>query len=249
LWVVLFTALLWFGSVLVTWLNLRKVKTPRSFKEVLRDSILGGVFSAAAIGLIVIASYSYFLVYTVYQDHQSLVNHIAKLNELKSELASALEVRKHSMITGDPVLGNTISLLMAFDMFRHAQNGKPCVLMLTMPSSDNNNPMPSMIAQLSNPVSDCFTFGPMDSRMNPDEEKRALDGMVPAEIVFHAAREDKAADQLFNSLGSMVPLKRSYDLPSAAERTHIYMIPKAGQESLIWLQFGTNVRWNGQRAN
>lgn len=49
------------------------------------------------------------------------------------------------------------------------------------------------------------------------------------------------------NLGNLIQLKRSYDLPSAAERAHIYSIPKPGHEDMIWLQFGTNVQWNEQR--
>jgi hypothetical protein len=64
--------------------------------------------------------------------------------------------------------------------------------------------------------------------------------------VFHAARDDRAAEQLFNSLDGLIQLKRSYDLPSATKRSHLYNIPKPGQEDLIWLQFGSDVRWNGQ---
>lgn len=65
-------------------------------------------------------------------------------------------------------------------------------------------------------------------------------------IVFHAARDDKAADQLFTHLSNLIQLKRSYDLPSPVERTHIYSILNPGQEDLIWLQFGTDVKWNEQ---
>jgi hypothetical protein len=67
--------------------------------------------------------------------------------------------------------------------------------------------------------------------------------MVPDVIVFHAAREDKAAEQLFIHLGNYIPLQRSklpkkkyYQLPVGVEHPHV-----------VWLQFGTNVKWNSQR--
>jgi len=243
LWVVVFTALLWCAGVLATWLNLRKAKTQRPFKEVLRDSLLTGVLSAACIGLIVVASYSYFFVRSTYRDHQSLVRRVAILSKANSDLTGQLEIRKHTMVGGDPVFTNTIYLLQAFNIYRHAQNGKPCVLMLTAPPADSSL-LPSMVAQFSNSVSGCFTFGPMDSSIDPDVKKRAMDGMVPNKIVFHAARDDKAAYQLFTALENLIQLQRSYDLPSATERTRIYSIPKPGQEDFVWLQFGTNVRWN-----
>src|SRR5207247_8245930 len=114
---------------------------------------------------------------------QSLVSQVATLNRSNAELTKELEIRNHSMVTNQPVFTNTIYLLMAFDMYRHAQKGKPCVLMITAPH--DSNPMASMVAHFSNSVSDCMTFGPMDPEAEPDAEKRASDGMIPDKIVFH----------------------------------------------------------------
>lgn len=59
--------------------------------------------------------------------------------------------------------------------------------------------------------------------------------MVPALIVFHAARGDKAADQLFNDLGNYIRFKRSYEIrPGSSPKNH------------IWLQFGTKTKWNSE---
>lgn len=119
--------------------------------------------------------------------------------------------------------------------------------MLTAPpDSKNANAMALMVAQLTNAVSGCFTFGPMDANVDPDDEKRAEAGMVPEKIVFRAARGDAAADQLFVNFGNLIQLKRSYDVPSPKERAHLYSIPNQGDETMIWLQFGTNVKWNEQ---
>jgi hypothetical protein len=103
-----------------------------------------------------------------------------------------------------------------------------------------------MVAQFGNSVSGCTTFGPMDASSDPNVEIRARDGMVTDKIVFHAARGDEAADRLFNALGNLIQLKRSYDLPPAVERARLYRIQKQGQENLIWLQFGPDVKWNEQ---
>ena len=115
------------------------------------------------------------------------------------------------------------------------------MIMITAPS--DSNLMPSMVGQFSNSVSDCTTFGPMNSSVDPDVERRARDGMIPDKVVFHAARGNQAADRLFNALDGLLQLKHNYDLPSAAERTHLYGIPTPGQEDLIWLQFGSSVKW------
>jgi len=247
LWVVLLTVLLWFAGVLGTWITLRRRKTATSFKEVLRDSLMTGLFSVGCILAIAVVSYSFFLLRTMYQDHQALVSRITACDQNNIEVKEQLELRKHNMVTGDPVFVNTIYLLQAFNIYRHALNGKKCVLMITAPiESRNGSAMASMVAQFSNSVSGCFTFGPMDANGDPDVEKRAEAGMVPDKIVFHADRGNAAAEQLFTNLGNLIQLKRSYDVPPATARAHLYNIPNQGDENLIWLQFGSDVKWNEQ---
>jgi hypothetical protein len=248
LWVVLFTVLLWFAGLLGTWITLRRRNPATSFKEVFRDSLMTGLFSVGCILAIAVVSYSVFLLRTIYQDHQALVAANAACAKTNIEVKQQLEMRRHNMVAGDPVFVNTIYLLQAFSIYRHALNGRRCVLMITAPADNKNgNLMASMVAQFSNSVSGCFTFGPMDANSDPDVEKRAEAGMVPDKIVFHADRGDAAADQLFTALGNLIQLKRSYDVPPAADRAHLYSIPNPGDETVIWLQFGSDVKWNEQR--
>lgn len=183
------------------------------------------------------------LIKTVYEDHQSLLQANKKLSSINADLRSKLEKRRHGLDTTDPVFSNTIYLLQAFQIYRHALNGAPCVIRVTAPPK--SLPMASMVAQFSNSVSGCSTFGPEDFELNPDLEKEAMDGMVPDAIVFHAARGDKAADQLFNNLGNQIRLKRSYHIPSQRN----YQSPMQGKERFLWLQFGTKTQWNSEVNN
>ena len=245
LWVVLFTVLLWFAGVFGTWITLRRKKLPASFKEIVRNSLMSGVFSVLCIVVIAVISYSVFFVRTIYQDHQTLANRVATLEQTNADVKKELELRKRSIVTGDPVFVHTIYLLQAFNIYRHALNGKRCVLMITAPAdSKEGGAIGSMVAQFSNSVSGCFTFGPMDANADPDVEKRAEEGMVPDKIVFHADRGNPAAEQLFMNLGNLIQSKRSYDMPPASARAHLYSIPNPGDEEVIWLQFGSNVKWN-----
>jgi hypothetical protein len=99
-----------------------------------------------------------------------------------------------------------------------------------------------MMAQFSNSVTGCFTFGPfMISDQNPEFEIEANDGMVPDAIVFHADKDDKAAEQLFINLGNQIKLVRSY---KPALRNSQVPTPQA---RVIWLQFGTDPKWNSER--
>ncbi len=167
-------------------------------------------------------------VQTIYQDHQWAVR-LAKQN---TELSAKLERKRHSLDMTDPVFSNTIYLLQAFSIYRHALDGSPCQIKVTAPPESQS--MASMVAQFSNSVSSCNTFGPFETRSNPDVEKETMDGMVPGLIIFHAVRNDKAADQLFIALGNQIQLKRSYEIPPGS--------PK----HLVWLQFGTRTKWNSE---
>jgi hypothetical protein len=43
--------------------------------------------------------------------------------------------------------------------------------------------------------------------------RETLEGMQAGRIVFHAAKDDAAANELFVRLSELFSLKRSYDLP------------------------------------
>ena len=100
--------------------------------------------------------------------------------------------------------------------------------------------------QFSHVVSDCFSFGA--PAINPDDEKDALDGMVPDAVVFHMDRNDKAARTLADNLGSLLPIQVSYEpLPKRTEPRYSLGPNAKGDETVVWLQFGTDVKWNSER--
>ena len=211
------TAIGWAAPVASKWYRLRKSRAPEPFSQALKDSVLDRTILACGLVAIAPISYAASLAYTVYEEHQALVAYGTSVASENTFLMRELEMRKHRMVTTEPVFSNTTALLMAFAMYRHAHTGIPCVIMLTVPKADHG-PLTGIVSQLSNSASDCTTFGPMNSDIDPDVERRAVDGMIPNRIVFHAERNSKAADGLFNSLEGLLPLQRSYDMPSAAER-------------------------------
>ena len=216
---------------------------PLSFRKAILSSIWpGGAFLAAGVFGLVLLAFVVFAGVTIYADHQSLVSQNVELRRRKTDLESTLHKKTHSLDTTDPVFPNIIYLLEAFNVFRHANKGVPCVVRLTAPP--DSLPMASMVAQFSNSVSGCYTFGP-EGPGNPDLDKIAIEGMIPDAIVFHAARDDKAADELFNRLSNQIQLRRSYEIPNEIRN---YRIPEQGQEHIIWLQFGTRVKWNSELA-
>jgi hypothetical protein len=191
---------------------------------------------------------SEFLVgpYAVYVQDQAQLRQdrekIGRLTQDNKELQTAIDLKRNFLEIHDPVFSNTVYLLQAFRAYYYGIGGTriPCQIEITSPP--DGGPLPMLIGQLSIQADNCGTFGPMDGNMNPDVEKITNEGMIPGVVVFHAARDDKAADTLFGNLASLVPLKRSYSLPAP----NGIAPPVDPQEHQIWLQFGPNVKWNNQ---
>jgi len=243
-WTVLIAALSWVTtSILVKWIELKRKQTPSPFRAALRDSKLVGVLTAAGLAILVSTLFCVFVVRTIYGDHEFLVDQNRKLTGLNAVANQEVQKRKIHIYSNEPVFGNVNSLLMAFDMYRHARHGEPCVLWISVPPNATST-LSSEVAQFSNSVSDCFTFGPFPGGGNPEYDEEAVRGMVPDTVIFHEAKDDKAAFQLFGSLGSLFKTKLSYDLPSNIKSHYILPSQIAGKEKVIWMQFGSEVEWN-----
>jgi hypothetical protein len=182
--------------------------------------------------------YACAIVAVIYQDHEGLAEANKKLSAQAADLNAELLLRKHTIITADPVFWNVSYLLQSFEAFRNSLKGQPCTVKITAPA--DSRAFASLIAQLSNSVSGCSTLGPMDANTDPDVGLETMDGMIPGLVVFHAPKDDAPANQLFGNLGSQIRLQRSY-APS-----HDYHVPSDGSTHEIWLQFGTGSKWISQ---
>lgn len=244
-WTILVAAIGWAATIAAKWFELRRNKTSFAFPTAMRDSAWSGVFTAAGIGLLVVVAFCVFVVRTVYDDHESFVVQKHKLESLNAAANIELQKRKIHIYPNEPVFGNVNSLLMAFDTYRHAQHGEPCVIWISIPPTATST-LSSEVAQFSNSVSDCFTFGPFPGG-NPEYDEEAIRGMVPDTVIFHSKKDDKTALQLFGNLASLFKTKLSYELPTNI-RSH-YRLPAqiAGKEKVICMQFGTEVEWNSER--
>jgi len=248
LWTLALAAVGWASTVAAKWRGLKRQKASSPLRTALSDSLWPGIiFSAGATYGLVIVVFAAFMVRTIYRDHQDLVGAMEEIRTEKREVEGELELRRHIIPTTDPLFGNINQLLMAFDMYRHERHGVPCVIWLSEPPESTTS-LASEVAQFSNSVSDCFTFGPFPGGGNPDLDKEALDGMVSDSVIVHITRGDKAEFTLFNNLSNLMKTKLSYDFPPRI-RSH-YALPSqfAGKERVIWLQFGMEVKWNSQRT-
>jgi hypothetical protein len=232
------TIVLFFAVEIVTYIAVWIYRGKEAMKARAKENFHIGLFVWLVVSVVIyVPVFGYAVVKIVYGDHQSLVQANTDLMLRNKEMASKLDKKTHSLDTTDPVFPNTIYLLQAFASYRHALGGvdKPCQVKVTAPPESGSLAMASMVAQLSVAASNCSTFGPMDSSIDPDVDKEAMNGMVPGVIVFHAAKGDRAADQLFSALSNQIQLRRSYDVPTSSSLEHF-----------IWLQFGTGVKWNSQ---
>jgi hypothetical protein len=101
------------------------------------------------------------------------------------------------------------------------------------------------VAQFSNSVSDCLTFGPFPGG-NPDYDKQAIGGMIPDTVIFHAAKDDRPALELFSRLSSLMKTRLGHEFPPDF-KSHYHLNPGfGGRERIMWLQFGNEVKWNSQ---
>ena len=241
-WSVLVAVLAWLIAVLNAWLNIRKEQRGwQGLAVAFRSNLKAGSISVGVVFIVAIAMWAVFCVRTVYADHTQFVALHAEDTKRIADEETQVKFYQHNISTHDPVFSNLIYLLQDFAVFRNNVHGETCVVRITAP--EQSQPLASAFAQFSVNTSNCPTFGPDELfDRNPDLKGETLNGMVPDAIVFHAARDDRAANELFSRLSNQVKLVRSYNLPSV----HDYQTPAGGYAHTVWLQFGSQVKWNSE---
>jgi hypothetical protein len=110
----------------------------------------------------------------------------------------------------------------------------PCLVKITAP--EDSRMMASDFAQLaliafSSIGSKCKVEGPGNLDVDPDTRALAIPGMVSGKVIFHADRNQKGAEKLFNELSFNTPMQKSFEIPSNVPSNY------------VWLQFGPGMRW------
>jgi hypothetical protein len=222
LWTLAVAVVLWASTIGERWWKLKRAKAASPFRQALVNSLWPGLVGTL---VLVLVTYGFFIVRTVYDDHESLVKATVELRELNATQEDQIRNNKHFL-----------DILQAFTVYRmriNVRDYSSCLIKTTTPSETQS--LASMVSHLANLATQCQTYGPMDANMSPEVREETEKGMVDGIIIFHARKGDNEADELFGILGSTLPLRRSYEVPPN--------IPI----HFLWLQYGMNIKWNSER--
>lgn len=211
----------------------------KAFENGLHDALI----EILVIGTVALAAWGAFVPVVVYRGHNAMKSQVAALKAERDTLSANLDAGKNNLFVRDAAFQSISRLLQVFHLYRAAQKGRHRVLYLTaMPDSTE---LASAVAQLSNSVSGCFTFGPTSFGVNPDLDEMTKADMIPNEIVVHVQRGDQAGITLQEQLTSLIQGRLSYTPPKIPQDRLYAGTPQ--DSSLVWLQFGTGVKWNSEK--
>jgi hypothetical protein len=222
---------IWLAGLGYEWFALRDLR------QALGKSVKFLFIDFAGVCLFLGIAYPTLVIRTVYFDHTGLKYESQSNKSEVQKLNRELEFRRHNMSAHDPVFTNMTRLLEAFAVYRIRIHGESCAIKITAP--DENNEFATGIGNFSNAVSTCTTMGPFMGITDPDITKETTDGAIPDAIVFHAGRDDKAANELFDNLSNQIKLIRRYDSPEVNN-------PRGTYSHVVWLQFGSKTKWTSE---
>jgi hypothetical protein len=165
---------------------------------------------------------------------QAVASALARANRELREMREVIFTETHYLDVNDPAFGNMVGTVSAFANFRHAIPGPPAACHVKLTAPPESEQMARLISRLATIGPDCEVYGPLPTKASADFEREATTGMVSDMVVFHAARSDGAALNLFESLSALLPLRRSFE------------IPPGSPSNFVWLQFGPSVKWNSE---
>src|SRR5260370_3169018 len=115
--------ILFIVTEIATYLVLWHLRGKDAMKARARENLKIGCYVWLIVLLVVYSPiFAYAVAHTLYADHEALVSENGKLATRNAAIRAELDARKQHLSTTDPVFGNINSLLMAFDMYRHARH-------------------------------------------------------------------------------------------------------------------------------
>jgi hypothetical protein len=204
----------WMATVAADWRKLKGKKVAAPFREALRGNVFWGICLVGALVAVVMFSWGVFVVRTIYADHQFFV-------ATNDRQARQIYANRHLL---DVAGVFTEYRLMIENNFSETR----CLIEVTAPPEAQE--MANTVRDMAGMGARCSLSGPGDTTSSPERAKHTEIGMIDGGIVFHA-RKGKDEDAVFDVLKTLLPLKRTYE------------VPPGSPDHFIWLQFGRDVKW------
>jgi hypothetical protein len=202
--------------------------------------------SALAFLLVYGAIFSWAAVRELWLDHYNLVVAKSPLNlQITKQSAEIADLNKKLLKKTyepnfrDPQFGLLTGTVGAFMKFRRAIGPDAhCWILTTEPSDTVTQGIgDTSMTIISAGVlgSNCPNGNLRNIGVRPqDVEAKSAEGIINGTLVFHALADQKGAEPLFDDLRQMF---------SAVKRSYTFPAPVAPADNIIWLQFGSGVKW------
>ena len=222
--------LVWADKFFRRWRELRREHAPSPAHQAFQESMELGKRTLLYTVLVAAAVSTWFLISTIYQDHELCANSNRRLQARNLELQGAVQKKRQNLDTTDPAFQNMMQTIGAFMTYRQSIGPRAdCHMLITAPKDAFVAPFSSFAVLGTR----CMNGNLQNIGVKPEnEEEESLKGALPGMLVLHAYPGAKGADRLVDMLSSLIQTRRSYTFPTKAPA------------NTIWIQFGPGTRWN-----
>jgi len=217
-WTLALTAVGWASAVAGRWFELKREKAVEPLRKALYGSFWPGVVLGAGVFGVMIFAFTVSMIFTVFQDHQSLKRTNKELNQHVMDL-KAQDVG----IAMNTEYANVTNTVQAFRLLMPQQT-KICWVRITAPRE--NRQLVQILAHIS--ATFCRVDSPFDPAQ-PDDE--ILRGSLKDSILVHMKKTVPDRNSFIVALGNVFSVRRTYELPSGFP------------DELVWIQIGQGNPW------
>lgn len=193
-----------------------------------------------AIWLIVLAWHLLAVPYRAYQQQRdTAITAAARV----AELERTLDERRHAVDMSEPGVSNMMGVIAAFKKYRRAIEPVPPAASpgILISAADDSRELAGQVTQwavfgagIGN--GDLQNIGVRPENLDVESQR----GMVQNVLLIHAVPDAPGVLTLSDDLASLLPTRRVFTMPET---------PAPIPPNVIWLQFGSGLRWNNDNRN